>query len=700
MATDLTKIINYNDPNFQKKYAKGVSIYNADEDKRYYYDPTAKTLTPYSLDAKYHDPYMDSGVEQIEYRAASGLAANVGSQSSQSMWEFINKETAPGYQQAANNNFGLGTNTTSFRPRAEGEDMTSYLRAKQEAELAATGTSTINNGGTIMDAGTASPEQIANPANQATSSNGRLLGPTEFTGLTKEWRASGLTNAEIEQNYITRDASGNIYLKSGALPTANQIIASRAGAINNNGIYDASQMAGSSGGAPAPTSTNSGLDNTTNYVSGVSQQLASTRATLESTYKTQLDKYQKEVDDYKEQIAALDKKTENVLDQAEDYTTPYREALEKSERERLLVEKNYFDNQAAVTEMESLLTDINASVADAKSRTGLAAIMSPRINKMIEDAAARVGVLEAVINLRNNQISTAFTMIDRTANAIQSDRTDKLNYFNSLLSWYSDQKSDIQSLLKTSLGYKKDIVNAQIALIENDMATAQESVNAVKQLMIESPEAVQGAGITLNDSLETISAKLAKYNYNNEIIGMKNDMVKDGYTYITDPSQLAGLSESQITRITDSKGVQRIYKNPPVKATGGGTSTQFSFSSDAKNKLLGANFSTTDINNLEQNIRDGFSINDIISQNKIPESQAKVLRAIFSGKDTTLDETTIGVLLQSAIDEDGNLDVTKLPSEQRIEIIKQAKSLGYFDEKDEETKSWFTQYGEFLDKIF
>lgn len=213
MATDLTKIINYNDPNFQSKYSKGVSIYNADEDTRYYYDPNTKTLTPYSLDAKHHDPYIDSGVEQIQYSQSSGLAANVGSQSAKSMWNFINKEAAPGYQKALTNNFGLGPTRTP-EEIANNAAVLAQVRGEQA------GTRTAPNA-----------TNAANPTVQAAAVDyGRKLGPTEFTGLAREWGQSGLTSAEIEKYYLNRDANGNIYLKSGALPSANEIIGMRPGA--------------------------------------------------------------------------------------------------------------------------------------------------------------------------------------------------------------------------------------------------------------------------------------------------------------------------------------------------------------------------------------------------------------------------------------------------------------------------------------
>ncbi|GAG82892.1 unnamed protein product, partial [marine sediment metagenome] len=83
------------------------------------------------------------------------------------------------------------------------------------------------------------------------------------------------------------------------------------------------------------------------------------------------------------------------------------------------------------------------------------------------------------------------------------------------------------------------------------------------------PARVAGAGINLaTDNLETITSKLAKYDYTQEIIDIKNTMAEEGYQYL---SSMAGITdESQITRMTDSKGKVLIFKNSPEKLKDGG----------------------------------------------------------------------------------------------------------------------------------
>ena len=62
-----------------------------------------------------------------------------------------------------------------------------------------------------------------------TQENLRKLGPTEFTGLNKDWEKAGLTPAEVEKNFITRKGT-DIYLKTDA-PSSEQVISQRPGAL-------------------------------------------------------------------------------------------------------------------------------------------------------------------------------------------------------------------------------------------------------------------------------------------------------------------------------------------------------------------------------------------------------------------------------------------------------------------------------------
>jgi len=150
----------------------------------------------------------------------------------------------------------------------------------------------------------------------------------------------------------------------------------------------------------------------------------------------------------------------------------------------------------------------------------------------MEAVAARAGVLQAVMAARNGQISQAYTMIDRSVDAITADRQDKLNYYNTLLNFYGDQKGVEQKKLEGLTGDKKKYIDAQIGQLEEQVSIAEKNAQHIKDLMM-SPDTAQAmafSGVTLLDNPEEVAQKLAKYSYTKEIQDMSKSMALKGYT--------------------------------------------------------------------------------------------------------------------------------------------------------------------------
>ena len=191
---------------------------------------------------------------------------------------------------------------------------------------------------------------------------------------------------------------------------------------------------------------------------------------------------------------------------------PFRETLEAAERERLAINKNFQDNQILVDELGALLTEGNELIRQQKEITGLSAIRNPRIDKTISDVNARIGVIEAVMEARNGQINQAYKMIDRSINAINADKQDQLTYYSTLLDFYDNQKDDEGKKLVTLDTDKRTFLNAQIGLLENDLAQSQANAQNIKDLMTDPETAsfMAKAGVTLNDTVEEINEKMAR----------------------------------------------------------------------------------------------------------------------------------------------------------------------------------------------
>lgn len=300
------------------------------------------------------------------------------------------------------------------------------------------------------------------------------------------------------------------------------------------------------------------------YINSMLETLEKQRLALENMYKTQQANAKTEKDTAQKKQDELIKKQEDILtENVQPLTTAFRSDLEKSERERLSVEKNYADNQKLTDELDTLLTNINAELQAAKNVTGLASIRNPRIAQATEEMTARVGVIEATMAARNNQITVANNLIDRTVTAMTADRNDQLNYYNSLLNFYDSQAETEGEKVSTASTEEKKWLENQVSLIENDLKTTQTNVDYIKNLMLDPNYATLAAqsGVTLNDTPTQVQEKFAKYYYNKEVTDTGNEMSQNGYNFIT-PEEAKTKPEGSVITQTDSKGVVRNYYKP------------------------------------------------------------------------------------------------------------------------------------------
>jgi hypothetical protein len=91
------------------------------------------------------------------------------------------------------------------------------------------------------------------------------------------------------------------------------------------------------------------------------------------------------------------------------------------------------------------------------------------------------------------------------------------------------------------------------------------------------------AGVTLNDSVEAINAKLAKQSAIEQKTDLINTMAAKGYQYLATPGQLAGKPSYQLVTQLDANGNTLTFWDPTAKsATSGGTAT------GASSSLLGS----------------------------------------------------------------------------------------------------------------
>jgi hypothetical protein len=264
---------------------------------------------------------------------------------------------------------------------------------------------------------------------------------------------------------------------------------------------------------PEPTAVDTAASNL-NTVQGTVDRAKENLNTVVGNQKTEVDT----------EISKLEKEQERILKDAQPLTQPFREKLETKERERLHINENFEANQKLTNELEGLLTEGNELINMAMGRQVSGKVLDKSLSKTIADVNARAGVIEAVMNARNGQIAQAERTIDRTVAAIVADRTDEINYYNTLLSM-NDKK------LVTLTDEKYKLAETLRNQAQKEVDNAQETADYIKNLMInpETASFMADAGVSLADSIDGIKTKMAKQSKIQEVVDMRNSLVAEGY---------------------------------------------------------------------------------------------------------------------------------------------------------------------------
>lgn len=309
---------------------------------------------------------------------------------------------------------------------------------------------------------------------------------------------------------------------------------------------------------PIPQFQSSSLAGQEAFFQGTQQAVSTARSSLEAALSRQKQE--------------ADKRTTALFDQLRDLTSQADPSKDPNfaQKQRILqnelnaaeaasaqIQKNFEDNQALVNELESLLTEGNAMIEQMKGVTGLQAIRNPRINQAIDAVNARSGVLQAVMSARSGQIAEAHRIINNALDVANAERNERLGYLNSLLEL---AQSKALALDKN----EKELIGAQINLLENDLKQSQTNANYIQKLMTDPDTAgfMARAGITLNDSPAVVNQKMSAEAQRQEISDAKNQLVSEGYTFVPFPSNTSGLVSQVI-------GGKTLWFKPPATAPTG-----------------------------------------------------------------------------------------------------------------------------------
>lgn len=287
------------------------------------------------------------------------------------------------------------------------------------------------------------------------------------------------------------------------------------------------------------------------WITSMTGQVDRERARIEERFERERERVRQEREE-------LEQERQQIMDKQEELSEPFREDLQEKKREELYIRENFEETQNLVNEMESLLQEGNDLIQQQKEVTGLQAVRNPRVQKTMDEVTARAGVIESVINARQGQIAQAQTMIDRTMGAIQSDRQDQLNYYQTVLNLHN---KDILRLDQES----ERLAQEQTNLIKHDLERAEQTSNMIKEMMMDPATAgfMGKAGVSLNDSPQEVAQKISQAQYQEQVAQLDRDMREQGAQPVADPTQVP---DNQLQTVTDSRGNEHYYKVDPERA--------------------------------------------------------------------------------------------------------------------------------------
>jgi hypothetical protein len=291
------------------------------------------------------------------------------------------------------------------------------------------------------------------------------------------------------------------------------------------------------------------------YFDGVAATVQSTKDALQTAYDTQSKQIQDQLDTLKQQQS-------DALAQEKTLSEPFQAQYEQTQEQQLNVTSNFQKNQALADELNSLVNEANSRLSgvatDFTSKSYGAAVY----NKTLSDITARAGLIQSAMAAYNGQIGQAYTMIDRSVAAINADRTDQMNYYQTILSLNNQSQLDLNDQAKT-------LAQQKLTQLQSDAADAQKTADTIKQAMLDpaTAQAYAQAGVTLTDTPEQINQKLSDYGYSQELATTNNQMAAKGYSTLL-PGQTAPAG-AQVVTIQDSRGNERQYYQLPSSSTSG-----------------------------------------------------------------------------------------------------------------------------------
>jgi len=378
------------------------------------------------------------------------------------------------------------------------------------------------------------------------------------------------------------DASGNVVTDKSALQQASgnaQGTEAAKTAISALPTYTPMTQGGAvdAAGLSAPTSLNTptptapGASET--FQVGLQAGVQSATTNLEKTLKQERDAALKRQDQLNKQLLAIQQESDPT--KRETFAQEERiiqNQLDAAETASATLEEDFTKRRSTVGELERLLTEGNDLITRSKNAPVALSVLNKSVNRTIQDVQARAGVLQAVLSGVDGNIAQAHNIINTAQGTVRTYWQDEVEYNNAYLNLVNNGE-----LAKNKI--HDDYAKSQVDLAEHKLNQLDETSDYIKKLMIDPSTAqfIADAGVTLNDSVEEINAKLSEQNRKNEVNDVINDLKLEGYKFVPFGE---GRSDAVMLEIA---GEQLYFVPPPETATGGSGSG--GFTSQERRKL-------------------------------------------------------------------------------------------------------------------
>ena len=186
---------------------------------------------------------------------------------------------------------------------------------------------------------------------------------------------------------------------------------------------------------------------------------------------------------------------------------PTGETAEEA-KNRVLAEQQIKEKNDTLT---AIMNDINnakqavmAGIQLEGGRIAPLTVIGRRQNLLQEQANARLGALSSAASVIQGDLDNAWKMAEVSLNAINQDRTEKLNSYNTLL--------DLANRDLINLNNKEmNLINSEIETMQAAIKEAENKKDAVMNLIVQNPKAAVLGKVNLTDDIETAVQKMIPY---------------------------------------------------------------------------------------------------------------------------------------------------------------------------------------------